>query len=202
MLARSILCIIGLAISATLSGCGNDPPPIPDLTPAWAAGAIADKWAHEELNHFRVVFHSDSMVQCGVERDLWKLNEIKDPKGNVLTSKYQLTEKGKQIVTDIDLKASGRGHEIVLKGPYRPEITSVVDGPQPNLKKVGFRWVIDWDKAPEDMKACMPRFELAGNEGALFVINDPTQPWMLASLLRADEVGAPAASGSVLDKLR
>ena len=101
-------------LSLALSGCGDDTPPIPALTPAWAAGAIADKWAHEELNHFRVVFHSDSLVQCGVDRDLWKLNEIKDPKGNVLTSKYQLTERGKQIVTDIDLKSSGRGHEMPL----------------------------------------------------------------------------------------
>ena len=76
-----------------------------------------------------------------------------------------------------------------------------MDGPQPNLKKVGFRWTIDWDKAPEDMKACFPQFELTGNEGALFAINDPTQPWMVASLLKADEVGAAGASGSVLDKL-
>jgi hypothetical protein len=199
---RSIPAILLAAFGLTLCGCSSDGPPIPDLTPAWAANVIADKWAHEELNHFRVVFHSDTVVQCGVQNDLWKLSEIKDANGNTLTSKYQLTDRGKQILTDIDLKASGRGHEIVLKGPYRPEITAIVDGPQPNQKKVGFRWIIDWDRAPADLKACLPRFELAGNQGALFVINDPAQPWMLASLMNPEDVGAPAAGGgSVLDKL-
>src|SRR4029453_5216691 len=98
----------------------------------------ADKWAHEELNHFRVVFHSDSLVQCGVQNGLWTLNEVKDHKGNSWTSAYQLTDRGKKILTEIDIKESGRGHQIVLKGPYRPEITNVVDGAQPNLKKVAF----------------------------------------------------------------
>jgi len=202
MQARSFLGITVTVVGLALTGCAEDAPPVPELTPAWAAGAIADKWAHEELNHFRVVFHSDSLVQCGVQNDLWTLNELKDQNGNPLTSKYQLTARGQKILTDIDLKESGRGHSVVLKGPYRSEITAIVDGTQPNLKKVGFRWLIDWDKAPGDLKACLPRFELSGNEGALFVINDPSQPWMLASLLRPDEVGAPAGGGSVLDKLR
>jgi hypothetical protein len=202
MRLQSIPGIFVGVIALTLAGCSSDPPPLPDLTPAWAAGAIANKWAHEELNHFRVVFHSDTLIQCGVQNDLWRLTEIKDQTGNTLTSKYELTERGKHVMTEIDLKESGRGHHIVLKGPYRPEITTIVDGAQPNLKKVGFRWVIDWDKAPADLKVCLPRFELSGNEGALFTINDPTQPWTLASLLRADEVGGPAAGGgSVLDKL-
>src|SRR5689334_11005599 len=109
MQPRSVLGIIVTVVSVLLSGCGPDAPPIRDLTPAWAAGAIADKWAHEELNHFRVVFHSDTLVQCGVENDLWKLTEIKDATGNTLTSKYQLTDRGKQILTEIDLKTSGRG---------------------------------------------------------------------------------------------
>jgi hypothetical protein len=199
---RCFIATVGAALALVLSGCGSDPPPLPDLTPGHAAGAIADKWAHEELNHFRVVFHSDTLVQCGVQNDLWKLDEIKDQNGNTLTSKYQLTDRGKQILTEIDLKQSGRGHEIVLRGPYRPEITAIVDGAQPNQKKVGFRWVIDWDRAPADLKACLPRFELTGNQGALFVINDPAQPWMLAALMNPEDVGAPAAAGgSVLDKL-
>jgi hypothetical protein len=196
--------IFGSAVAVgalVLCGCSSDPPPPPDLTPGWAAAAIADKWAHEELNHFRVVFHSDTLIQCGVENQLWWLAEIKDQAGNVLTSKYLLTERGKQVLTDVDLKESGRGHQVVLKGPYRPEITSILDGPQPNLKKVGFRWTIDWDRAPADLKVCLPRFELTGSEGALFVINDPTQPWMVAALLKPDEVAAPAGGGSVLDKL-
>jgi hypothetical protein len=202
MRVRTVIGAIVTWAGLTLSGCGwSDPPPLPDLTPASAAGAIVDKWTHEELNHFRVVFHSDTVVQCGVQNDLWKLVEVKDPGGNTLTSKYQLTERGKKILTEVDLKESGRGHEVVLKGPYRTEITSIVEGAQPNLKKVAFRWSIDWDKAPPDLKACLPQFELTGNEGALFVLNDPQQPWMLASLMKYDEVGAPAAGGSVLDKL-
>jgi hypothetical protein len=201
MQVRTFLCTTVTAVIAFLVGCSSDPPPPPDLTPARAAGAIAEKWAHEELNHFRVVFHSDTLLQCGVEHGLWKLTEIKDQQGNTLTAKYQLTERGKQILTEVDIKESGRGHLVVLKGPYRSEITNIVDGGQPNLKKVAFRWAIDWDKAPADLKACLPQFELTGNEGALFVLNDPAQPWMLASLLRADEVAAPGAAGSVLDKL-
>src|SRR5438094_521837 len=137
--------ILLLALAIAMCGCSSDAPPLPDLTPAWAAGALADKWAHEELNHFRVVFHSDTLISCGAQNDLWRLVEIKDQNGEVLTSKYQLTARGKKVLTDIDLKESGRGHQIVLKGPYRNEITSVVDGPQPNQKKVGFRWMIDWD---------------------------------------------------------
>jgi hypothetical protein len=202
MQTRSILGAIGVTVCLALSGCGSDDPVFPDLTPAWAANALGEKWAREELNHFRVTFHSDTLIQCGVENELWKLTEVKDQNGNPWSSTYQLTERGKKILTDIDLKESGRGHQVVLKGPYRTDITSVVDGGQPNLKKVGFRWQIDWDRAPADLKACLPRFELTGNEGALFVINDPKQPWMLANLLRADEVGGPAGGGgSVLDKL-
>src|SRR5690348_13691219 len=98
MRVRTVIGAIVTWAGLTLSGCGwSDPPPLPDLTPASAAGAIVDKWTHEELNHFRVVFHSDTVVQCGVQNDLWKLVEVKDPGGNTLTSKYQLTERGKKI---------------------------------------------------------------------------------------------------------
>ena len=67
----------------------------------------------------------------------------------------------------------------------------------PEIRAVFFR-------APgrQHLGACLPRFELSGHEGALFIINDPSQPWMLASLLRADEVAASSGGGSVLDKLR
>lgn len=198
---RIILTVLVTVLSWAMVGCASDPPPPPELTPELAGSAISDKWSHEELNHFRVVFHSDTLIECGVKNDLWKLTEVTDRAGNSWTSTYQLTERGKNVLTEIDLKESGRGHQLVLKGPYRPEITSVVEGNTPNTRKVGFRWDIDWDKAPADLKACLPRFELTGNEGALFALNEQNQSWSLVSLLRADEVGAPAAAGSVLDKL-
>ena len=100
------------------------------------------------MNHFKVTFHSDDLVECGVKSDLWKLVEVTDRNGNAWSTTYRLTEKGSQIVTAIGLKESGRGHEILLKGPYRIEINGITDGSQPNTKNVAFRWDIDWDKAP------------------------------------------------------
>lgn len=183
-----------LAMAGALAGCGSDPPPPPDLTPAAAAAAISQKWSREEMNHFKVTFHSSDLVECGVKNDLWKLVEVTDRSGNAWSTTYRLTEKGNRIVTAIDLKESGRGHEILLKGPYRIEINSITDGGQPNTKNVAFRWDIDWDKAPEELKACVPRFELSGNTAALFQFDN--NDWQFVKYLSPSEIttpdGAPA----------
>ena len=177
-----------LAAISALVGCASDPPP-PDLTPQQAAATIAQLWAQEQMNHFKVTFHSDDLVECGVKNDLWKLVEVTDREGNAWSTRYQLTDKGSKILTAISLKESGRGHEILLKGPYRVEITGITNGNLPNTKQVAFRWDIDWDKAPEDLKACLPRFELSGNQTALFALT--INGWAFVSYMTAEEIQAP-----------
>lgn len=171
-----------------LAGCGSDAPSVPDLAPQAAAEAIVQQWSQEQMNHFKVTFHSDNLVECGVRNDLWKLVEVTDRNGNAWSTTYRLTEKGSKIVTAIGLKESGRGHEILLKGPYRIEVNGITDGTQPNTKNVAFRWDIDWDKAPEDLKVCLPRFELSGNEVALFQVDN--NAWKFVSYLNAEEIQA------------
>jgi len=184
-----------------MCGCSSDPPPPPDLTPALARDLISQKWAQEELNHYRVTFHSDTLIECGVKNGLWKLEEIKDASGNAWSAAYRLTEKGSKIVHSIDLRESGRGHQIVLRGPYQAAITSIADGTQPANKRVGFKWNIDWDKAQADLKACLPRFELTGNELAQFELADATT-WRFSSYLNPADAPPPASGGSVLGNLR
>ena len=147
------------------------------------------------MNHFKVTFHSDDLVECGVKSDLWKLVEVTDRNGNAWTTTYRLTEKGTKIVTAISLKESGRGHEILLKGPYRIEVNGITDGSQPGTKNVAFRWDIDWDKASDDLKACIPRFELSGNEVALFQL-DNNISWRFVSYLNPEEIQAPPQDGA------
>jgi len=185
-----------LAAAVGMTGCASDPPPPPDLTPQAAAAAITQLWSQEQMNHFKVTFHSDDLVECGVKNDLWKLVEVTDHNGNAWSTTYRLTEKGGKIVTAISLKESGRGHEILLKGPYRIEINSITDGTQPYTKNVAFRWDVDWDKAPEELKACIPRFELSGTSVALFTLD--TNGWQFNSYLNPEDIppppdGAPAA---------
>ena len=79
-------------------------------------------------------------------------------------------------------------------------ITGITDGSQPYNKKVAFRWEIDWDKAPDDLKVCFPRFELAGNELALFELKD--LDWIFISYLRPEEAGTQQVGASALDKLK
>jgi hypothetical protein len=191
---RNGMAALLLTAAGAITGCGSDPPP-PDLTPPAAAAAISQKWSQEEMNHFKVTFHSDDLVECGVKNDLWKLVEVTDRNGNAWSTTYRLTDRGSKIVTAIDLKESGRGHQILLKGPYRIEVNSITDGSQPNTKNVAFRWDIDWDRASEDLKACMPRFEMSGTSVALFQLDN--LDWKFISYLNPEDVlppsdGAPA----------
>jgi len=179
--------LLAAAIGA-LVGCGSDPPP-PDLVPEAAAAAITQLWSQEQMNHFKVTFHSDDLIECGVKNDLWKLVEVTDKSGNAWSTTYRLTDKGGKIVTAISLNESGRGHELLLKGPYRIEVNSITDGSQPGTKQVGFRWDIDWDKAPDDLKACIPRFELSGNQVALFQLDNNN--WRFVSYLNPEDILAP-----------
>jgi len=182
-LSRSIpMAAIALAALGSLTGCGSDPPP-PDLTPDIASALIQQKWAQGELNHFKVVLHSDTLLGCGMHNDLWKLVDVPDRYGNPGLTMYQLTDRGHKVFTSAHLTDSGRGDELLLKGPYQIEIDNITDGAQDNTKNVDFRWSINWDKAPTDLKVCLPRFELSGNETAVFNV-DPANKWRLVSYLR------------------
>jgi hypothetical protein len=178
------------AALAALVGCASDPPPPPDLMPQDAANAIAERMSRGELNHFKVTFHSDNLIECGVRNDLWKLVEVTDKSGNAWSTTYRLTDNGSKVVTGIDLRESGRGHQILLKGPYRIEVNGITDGAQPGTKYVAFRWDIDWDHAPEPLKECVPRFELSGKETALFQLDNNTF-WQFISYLNPEDMQLP-----------
>ncbi|MGA2132634.1 MAG: hypothetical protein ABSH50_10100 [Bryobacteraceae bacterium] len=191
---RTASAILLAGAACALMGCASDPPPPPDLTAQAAAAALSQSWAREEMNHFKVTLHSDDLIECGVKSDLWKLVEVTDKNGNSWSTTYRLTERGSKMVTAIDLKESGRGHEILLKGPYRVEISGITDGGQPGSKNVAFRWDIDWDKAPDDLKACVPRFELSGNQVALFQLDNNN--WKFVSYLNPEDIQAPPDPGT------
>jgi hypothetical protein len=169
---RGVLAVLAFSALGTMTGCMGSAPDIPPLTPPQASALISQRWSQDELNHFRVLFHSDTLIACGVENGLWKLGEIADRNGNLRMQVYQLTEKGHRVLTAITLKESGRGHEILLKGPYRLEVVNIAEGAQPNIRNVTFRWDVDWNKAPADLKVCLPRFEMSGDEVAVFEYNE------------------------------
>jgi hypothetical protein len=189
--------LIPLVLAAT--ACSMDPPPPPELTPQVIFNLIGEKWSREELSHFTVTFHSDTLVECGVRNDMWKLTEMTDRAGTAWSAAYQLTDKGKTMVSAVDLKESGRGHAVTLRGPYHVELLSIVDGAQPNAKLVAFKWSLDWDKAAPEMKTCMPQFELAGKQIAQFELAEMN--WRFVTYVRPEDVPAGPA-GSILDKLR
>jgi len=160
--------IIVTAASAMALGCSSEPP-TPELTAAAASAQVSQRWAQDEMNHFTVSLHSDSLIECGVKNDLWKMVETTDR--GYKRAAYQLTDKGNKAFFAIDLKESGKGHEITLRGPYRLEVTNIKPGSEPDTRNVEFRWDIDWDKAPAELKACVPKFEMSGNLVALFRLN-------------------------------
>jgi hypothetical protein len=183
------LIAIGVITAASFMtlGCSSEARPA-DLTPTAAGAVISQNWSQDLLNHFRIVFHSDTLIECGVKNDLWKLSETID-RGYKRTS-YQLTEKGNKVLFAIDLKESGKGHEVTLRGPYRFEIIGITPGTQPENRNVELRWEVDWEKAPAELKACVPKFELSGHEVGIFSQNDTG--WKLLSYLKPeDAVPAP-----------
>ena len=184
---RIALTVITSAAFMTL-GCSSEARPA-DLTAMGASAILSQNWSQDLMNHFHIDFHSDTLIECGVKNDLWKLSETID-RGYKRTS-YQLTEKGNKVLFAIDLKESGKGHEITLRGPYRLEIIGINPGAQPDIRNVELRWSVDWDKAPAELKACVPKFELAGHEVAIFSQNE--NGWKLVSYLKPeDPVAAPA----------
>jgi len=183
---RIVVSIVVVVASAMALGCSSEPQP-PELTAALASTLILQRWARDEMNHFTVSLHSDSLIVCGVRNDLWKLAEI-DERGYKRTA-YQLTDKGNKELFAIDLKESGKGHEITLRGPYHLEVTNITPGSDPDTRNVEFHWDIDWDKTPAELKACVPKFELSGNLVGLFKLYG--LEWRFISYSKPDDSSAP-----------
>ena len=183
---RNLIAIAVISVSGMTIGCSSEAQPA-DLTAIQASAIIAQTWSQNVLNHFPVVFHSDTLIECGVKSDLWKLTETID-RGYTRRS-YQLTEKGSKVLFSIDLKESGKGHEITLRGPYHFEIIGITPGTQPDTRNVELRWEVDWEKTPTELKACVPKFELSGHEVALFKQFD--REWKFLSYLKPEDAAQP-----------
>ena len=194
---RNVAVVLALAAGCLAVGCSSDPDPPDELTPAAASSLILQRWSHDEVNHFTVTFHSDTVIGCGILNDLWK--RVETPHQGFTISTYQLTEAGRKALFAIDLKESGKFHEVILQGPYLLEVTGITPGSQPDMRQVTIRWEIDWAKAPAGLKACLPRFELSGSQVALFQVAGPE--WKFLSFLKpADVVPPPQASVLSFDR--
>ena len=192
---KNLIAVLAIAVSGCVTfGCSSNAQP-PDLTPAAATALIYQKWSQDELNHFAISLHSDSLIDCGVRNDLWKLTETME-RGYKRTA-YQLTDRGNKALFAIDLKGSGKGHEMTLRGPYLLEVTNITPGSDPDTRRVEFRWEIDWNKTPAELKACVPKFELSGNLVALFRLSG--LDWRFISYSKPDDASSPQAPA--LDRL-
>lgn len=193
---RYVVALMAIVASCMTLGCSSNAQ-LADLTARGASAQISQSWSHDELNHFAITFHSDDVIECGVKNDLWKLVETTD-RGYTRTA-YQLSDKGNKGLFAIDLKASGKAHEITLRGPYRFEIISIAPGTDPDTRKVEFHWEIDWNKAPAELKVCLPKFELAGYEVGLFKLYG--QEWRFVSYSKPEDSPAAQAAAPAVDKL-
>ncbi len=147
------------------------------------------------MNHFKISFNSDTLIGCGVQNDLWKSVETVDH--GFTRSTYQLTDKGGKELFAIDLKESGKLHEITLRGPYHFEVTNITPGTQPNIRQVEIHWEIDWSRAPAEVKACVPKFELSGTQVALFKLFGVE--WRFLSYIKPEDVIAPPEGSAPAD---
>jgi hypothetical protein len=188
---RNLIAAAVISVSAMTLGCSSEAQPA-DLTVVQASAVISQNWSQNVLNHFPVVFHSDTLIECGVKNDLWKLTETID-RGYTRRS-YQLTKTGNKVLFAVDLKESGKGHQITLRGPYRFEIIGITPGTQPDTRNVELRWEVDWEKAPPELKTCVPKFELSGHEVALFKLFD--REWKFLSYLKPEDAASPPGAAA------
>lgn len=183
---RKVTGLVALAGICMAAGCSSDPEP-PELTPSGASALISQSWSRNELNHFTVTFHSDTLIECGIQNGLWQ--RVESTHQGLTFSTYQLTEAGRKALFAIDLKESGRSHELILQGPYVLELQAFALGSQPDQRQIKIRWDLDWDKAPAGLKACVPRFEMTGTQVGLFQLFG--QEWRFVSFLKSGDVAPP-----------
>ena len=138
---RNLIAVIVIAASWAMLGCSSEPQQ-PELTAAAASALISQQWSQDLMNHFAVSLHSDTLIECGVGNDLWKLVETTD-RGYTRTA-YELTPKGSKVLFAIDLKGPGRLHEVTLRGPYRLEITNITPGPDPDSRRADCQRTSQW----------------------------------------------------------
>lgn len=193
---RNAVALLAMAAVGLTVGCASDPDPPPDLAASDAGAQISQRWFHNEPDHFTVTFHSDTLIACGIQNDLWK--RVETPHQGFTISTYQLTEAGRKALFAIDLKESGKFHEVILRGPYLVEVTRMAAGETPDLRQATIRWDIDWDKAPAGLKACFPRFEMTGSQVAVFKLFD--QEWKFMSFLKPAEAPPQAAVSTLTRK--
>lgn len=186
-----VLAMGAICMTAGCSSAPDAPAPPEELSPPAASALILQRWSKDELNHFTVTFHSDSLIACGLQNDLWKRVETTYKGLEVVT--YEPTQAGRKSLFSIDLKESGKFHEITLQGPYVLEITGISPGPDPDSRQVAFHWEIDWNKAPAGLKTCLPRFELSGSQTALFKVLN--QQWAFDSYVAPGDA-PPAAQAA------
>lgn len=187
---RKVAVVVATAALSLATGCSSDPDPPPDLSAADASALISQKWSHDEVNHFAVTFHSDTLIGCGEQNGLWKRVEAEHQGFTVST--YQLTGDGRKALYAIDLKENGKFHEVILQGPYNLEVTGITPGGDPDTRQVSIRWELDWTKAPAGVKTCLPRFELSGSQVAIFKLFG--QEWRFISFTKpTDAAAAPQA---------
>ena len=187
---RTATGVLALALACVGAGCGSDPAP-QELTASDVSSLITQSWSRNEMNHFTVTFHSDTLIACGIENGLWQ--RVENVHQGMTFTTYQLTETGRKAVFAIDLKESGRSHEMILQGPYTLELKAFAVGSHPGERQVTIRWDLDWDKAPAGLKACVPRFEMTGSPVALFKLAG--LEWKFVSFLKpGDPAPAPQAA--------
>jgi len=180
---RNGIVLITLAAACITVGCSSDPQPV-ELTPVTATTLISQRWSRDEMNHLTVSFNSDTLIACGVQNDLWKPAEVVDH--GFTRNVYQLTEKGNKALFSIDLKESGKLHQLTLRGPYQFEVTNITPGSQPDVRQVEIHWQADWNKVPAELKTCVPKFELSGSQIARFKLVGIE--WRFVSYFKPEDV--------------
>lgn len=180
---KKAVAALALAGACLAAGCSSGPDLPAELSPNVASTLIAQTWGHDQQNHFTVTFHSDTLIACGIQNDLWK--HVETVHDGLPISTYELTAAGKKALYAIDLKESGKYHEVILQGPYLVEAKSMAPGSQPDQRQVTIHWELDWDKAAAGVKACFPRFELSGTQVGVFQVAG--QDWRFLGFLKPPE---------------
>src|ERR1017187_4424033 len=113
--------------------------------------------------------------------DLWKLQRERiSPPGHSFVH-YKLTKKGSKALFWIDLNPFEKAQHVTLQGPYKFTVTGISHGAAEAIREADFRWNVDWDASPLELKGCMLRDNLQGYGVAVFDLYD--DGWRLRTVL-------------------